>query len=164
MIKKIKIFDMDGTIIDSSHRYRTDETGKKIDLNFWIENDIPEKIMADSFLPLMEWVKRDIENPEIYVIFATARGCETGDGNYKFLEHHGIMPDKFIHRQGRSDSRGGAELKIQAFIPLLNLKQFKHATVHIYEDNIAYLQKMVNAVYSIGRPVVGHFIPSVQGH
>ena len=37
MIKRFAIYDMDGTIVDSSHRYRTQITpqGEKIDLQFW---------------------------------------------------------------------------------------------------------------------------------
>lgn len=165
MIKKIKIYDLDGTLIDSSHRYRA--KNGKIDLQYWIDNDTPAKIMQDSFLDLYHWLREDLKRSDTYVIFATARACEIGDHNYQFLEHHKIMPDLFIHRQGREDTRGGAELKIAAIKPLLNLKQFKNATVHIFEDNIQYLQDMTIALkgdFSKGRKVVGHFVPSVQGH
>ena len=113
MIKKIKIFDMDGTIIDSSHRYRANEAGTAIDLDFWIKNDVPEMIAKDKFLPLMKWAIDAINDPEVYVIFATARGCVDGDGNYQYLEDNNIIPQKFIHRLGREDKRGGAELKIE---------------------------------------------------
>jgi len=165
MIKKIKIYDLDGTLIDSSHRYRA--IGGKIDLQHWRDNDTLEKVMQDTFLDLYEWLKVDLKRSDTFVIFATARACVKNDHNYQFLEYHGIMPDMFIHRQGEKDTRGGAELKIQAIKPLLNLKQFKNATVHIFEDNIQYLQDMVIALkgdFSKGRKVVGHFVPSVQGH
>lgn len=163
MIKKIKIYDLDGTLIDSSHRYRTDETGKRIDLDYWRKNETPEKIMQDKFLALKSWLDIDLKRRDTYVIFATARACIKGDTNYQFLQKHGIMPDKFIHRQGATDSRGGAALKISGIKPILNLAQFKHATIHIFEDNINYLYDMVQALK--GRhPIVGHFIPSKQGH
>jgi len=165
MIKKIKVYDLDGTLIDSSHRYRT--INNKIDLNHWRKNDTPDKVKLDTFLDLFEWLKVDLMRPDTYVIFATARACVKNDHNYDFLNHHNIMPDMFIHRQGESDTRGGAELKINAIKPLLNLKQFENATIHIFEDNIQYLHDMVIALkgdFSEGRKVVGHFVPSVQGH
>jgi len=164
-IKKIKIYDLDGTLINSLHRYRT--INGKIDLTHWRQNDTPEMVMNDSFLDLFEWLKVDLTRKDTFVIFATARACVKNDHNYKFLEHHGIMPDMFIHRQGEHDTRGGAELKINAIKPLLNLKQFKNATIHIFEDNISYLHDMVIALkgdFSEGRKVVGHFVPSQQGH
>jgi len=165
MIKKIKIYDLDGTLIDSSHRYRT--VNNKIDLQHWRDNDTPDKVKLDTFLDLFEWLKVDLMRPDTYVIFATARACVPNDHNYKFLECHNIVPDMFIHRQGESDQRGGAELKINAIKPLLNLKQFQGATIHIFEDNIKYLHDMCLALkgdFSLGRKVVGHFVPSVQGH
>lgn len=165
MIKKIKIYDLDGTLIDSSHRYRA--KNDRIDLEHWRKNDTPEKVMQDTFLDLYEWLKVDLKRDDTFVIFATARACVENDHNYEFLKAHNIEPDMFIHREGENDNRGGAELKIAAIKPLLNLKQFQNATVHIFEDNIQYLQKMVFALkgdFSQGRKVVGHFVPSIQGH
>lgn len=165
MIKKIKIYDLDGTLIDSSHRYRAIDG--RIDLDHWRENDTHDKVMLDGFLDLFEWLKVDLTRKDTYVIFATARACVKNDHNYKFLEHHEIMPDMFIHRQGDTDTRGGAELKINAIKPLLNLKQFQNATIHIFEDNIQYLHDMTIALkgdFKKGRKVVGHFVPSLQGH
>ena len=165
MIKKIKIYDLDGKLINSLHRYRA--INNKIDLAHWRKNDTPEKVMQDSFLELYKWLRVDLERKDTYVIFATARACEPNDHNYDFLKHHNIMPDMFIHRQGENDQRGGAALKIEAIKPLLNLKQFQGATIHIFEDNIQYLHDMVIALkgdFSKGRKVVGHFIPSMQGH
>lgn len=166
MIKKIKIYDLDGTLISSLHRYKLGVNGR-IDLQHWRDNDTPEKVMKDSFLDLYDWLKVDLKRKDTYVIFATARACIPNDHNYDFLKHNDIMPDMFIHRQGDNDHRGGAELKIAAIKPLLNLKQFQGATIHIFEDNITYLHDMVIALkgdFSKGRKVVGHFIPSMQGH
>lgn len=165
MIKKIKIYDLDGTLIDSSHRYRTIDG--KIDLQHWRDNDTPENVKNDTFLDLFEWLKIDLERNDTFVIFATARACVENDHNYEFLRTHNIFPDMFIHRQGENDTRGGAALKIAAIKPLLNLKQFQGATIHIFEDNIQYLHDMVIALkgdFSKGRKVVGHFVPSMQGY
>ncbi|MDG1859332.1 MAG: hypothetical protein P8I94_09525, partial [Emcibacteraceae bacterium] len=45
------IFDLDHTLIDSSHRQLTDANGS-LDLTHWIENCTREKIMGDKLLPL----------------------------------------------------------------------------------------------------------------
>jgi len=163
MFTKIKIYDLDGTIINSLHRYRTNEQNQ-IDLEYWIENDTRANIMKDSFLVLKKWLDKDLENPETYVIFATARACEYNDANYEFLQTHNIMPDMFVHRQGRNDQRGGAQLKIQAIMPILNEPQFNNATIHVFEDNINYLHDMVTHLANANLPIVGHFVPSQQGH
>ena len=162
MYKEIKIYDMDGTIVDSSHRYKTriDENGiEKIDLDFWIENDRPDMIAKDSLLPLADEYKADLANPEIYVIIATARGASKNDANYKYIKENLGMPNKFVHRNTMADRRGGAELKIQAIKPLLNLKPFKNAIVKVFEDNLDYLQKMCQELNAI--PI---YCESVQGH
>ena len=44
------IFDLDHTVIDSSHRQLTREDGS-LDLDNWIENCTHEKIMQDSLFP-----------------------------------------------------------------------------------------------------------------
>jgi len=159
LITKIDIFDMDGTVIDSTHRYRTMPSGDRIDLDHWIENDIPEMIARDSLLPMAEQYKKACIDPQTYVIIATARACEDGDANYQFIEKHLGLPDKFIHREGRSDTRGGAELKLKGIKPLLNLKQFVNAKVRVFEDNISYLKKMCDTLDGIGI-----YVPSKQGH
>lgn len=153
MIKEIHVFDMDGTIVSSLHRYRTDETGKRIDLKYWRENDIPEKIAKDSLLPHAAQYAKSLADPTVYVIIATARACNVNDANYEFVCRHLGLPDKFIHREGENDSRGGAELKIAGIKPLLNLQQFAKAKVKVWEDNIDYLMKMVNALGADGKLV-----------
>lgn len=47
----IVIFDLDGTVIDTSHRYRNKPCGT-IDLDFWFANSTPEMIAQDKLLPL----------------------------------------------------------------------------------------------------------------
>ena len=161
MIKKIKIYDLDGTLIDSSHRYRAIDG--RIDLAHWRENDTRLNVFKDSFLDLYEWLKVDLKRKDTFVIFATARACTYNDHNYEFLKNNNIWPDMFIHRQGDTDTRGGAALKIEAIKPLLKLEKFANATIHIFEDNIQYLHDMSLAL-NANHKLVGHFVPSVQGH
>jgi hypothetical protein len=45
------IYDLDHTVIDSTHRQATLADGS-LDLAHWIENNTPELIARDSLLPL----------------------------------------------------------------------------------------------------------------
>jgi hydroxymethylpyrimidine pyrophosphatase-like HAD family hydrolase len=155
MIKEIHIYDMDGTIVCSQHRFKTNEQGK-IDLQYWIDNCTPEKIAKDSLLPLADQYKAQLSDPEIYVVIATARILEKADMDY--IKNVLGMPDKIVSRNGRTDTRKGAEMKIAGLRYLKNLKQFKNAALHFYEDNIDYLYPVAN--YLNARP---HYIPSKQG-
>jgi len=160
--KKIHIYDLDGTIIDSSHRYRVriDENGEeKIDLPFWIENCTEKQIMRDKLLPLASQYQKDLKNPNVYVIVATSRQAEKNDANYRYLAEVLGWPDKFTHRKIGDETTKGHDLKVKAIRPLLNLKQFKNASVKIFEDNLLQLQKMVDKLGG-----TGYYIPSVQGH
>lgn len=157
-IKRINVYDMDGTIVCSQHRYKLKENNK-IDLEHWRKNSTEEKIFQDKLLPLAEQYKKDLQNPEVYVIIATARACEPNDATYKFIAQGLGMPDKFIHRRGNKDNRKGAYLKITSIRPLLNLRQFKNAVVHIFEDNIDYMNELCLALNGIG-----HYIKSEQGY
>lgn len=155
MIKEIHIYDMDGTIVDSSHRFRVGSNGK-IDLQYWLDNCTPEKIEKDTLLPLANQYKKQLADPSVYVIIATARVLEAADWNY--IKNVLGMPNKVVSRNGRSDTRKGADMKIAGLRFLKNLKQFRNATKHFYEDNKDYLYpvaKYLNAK--------AHFIPSKQG-
>lgn len=154
-IKEIHIYDMDGTIVCSLHRFRVGDNGK-IDLTHWIENCTPEKIEKDSLLPLAEQYKEQLKNPEIYVVIATARVMESSD--YKFIEENLGFPNKIISRNGREDTRKGAEMKIAGLRYLKNLKQFAKAKIHFYEDNKDYLYPVADYLGA-----TAHYIPSKQG-
>ena len=159
-IKKIEIFDMDGCIVDSLHRYRTitDPDGKvRIDLQHWRDNEI--HAMADSLLPLAKHYQESLQNPEIYVIIATAR--ELKEPDFQFIREILGMPDHIIGRR-IGDSRSGAALKLLGLRKLFSLKQFAGIgadCITFYEDNIAYLKAVCDAF-----KCKGVYISSNQGH
>lgn len=155
-IKHVAIYDMDGTIVDSSHRYRTitDENGTRIDLNHWRENEY--RAMDDGLLPMFEQYKRDLANPETYVIIATARVMNGPD--WQFVNEILGMPDYFISRPANSDI-SGKTLKINGLAKFFNLVNFKNADFVFYEDNISYLKAVCDRFN-----IRGVYIPSVQGH
>lgn len=157
-MKRVRIFDMDGTIVCSRHRYRTvrDTAGiERIDLGYWRENE--HKAMGDSLLPLHEEYKKDLACPDTFVVIATARIMRGPD--WQFVRETVGMPDHFISR-AEGDSRSGGLLKVLGLKKLFALKQFHGVRdVVFFEDNVNYLKS-----------VCGHFgfkgvyIPSEQGH
>jgi len=152
-MKKIVIYDMDGTIVCSLHRYKTIDN--KIDLAYWRENQY--KAFDDSLLPLVEQYKSDLINPDVYVIIATARVLNQPD--IDFINIKLGKPDYIISRKD-NDSRSGGLLKILGLKKLFSLKQFqKVKDIIFYEDNTSYL-KAVCDYFSI----TGVYIPSKQGH
>jgi len=131
-MKKILIYDLDGTLISSDHRYRNLESGS-IDLPYWIRNATPANIAKDTLLPLAAHYKAAILNPLAYVIVATARLMS--DADYAFLHSKLGKPDHIISRRGATDNRPDPVLKVAGLRKLLNLKQFKGKPATFFEDN-----------------------------
>jgi len=163
MKTKLHVFDMDGTLVDSSHRYRTitDKQGnQRIDLDHWIANE--HRVMHDELLPLAEEYQELLTDRSTYVVIATARiWCDLTD---QFAKEKLGYPHSYFARKDRQDTRGGAALKIVGVKKLFNLKQFSQIQeVHVYEDNISYLKTICHAMPSHVK-TVGHYFPSKQGH
>jgi len=154
MIKRVAIYDMDGTIVCSLHRYSVTNTGK-INLAYWRENQ--HKAMQDSLLPLAEQYKRDLHNLECYVIIATARVLNEPD--LQFIREVLGEPDHVISRKGNEDTRSGKELKISGLAKFFNLINFHSADKVFYEDNVEYLKAVCDRFQ-----ITGVYIPSQQGH
>lgn len=150
---RIAIYDMDGTIVDSSHRYRV-TAENKIDIEYWRANEY--RAMEDGLLPLAAQYMQDIENPDVYVIIATARVLRGPD--WQFIREVLGEPNYVISR-GENDTRSGATLKINGLQRFFNLKQFRLADAVFYEDNISYLKAVCDHFQ-----IRGVYIPSVQGH
>lgn len=153
-MKRIRIYDMDGTVVCSLHRYRT-TADNKIDLQYWRDNE--PLAMNDSLLPLAEQYKADLADNECFVIIATARVLNSPD--YLFINTILGKPDYIISRKN-NDSRSGGLLKILGLKKLFSLKQFsKIKDIIFFEDNTSYL-KAVCDYFNIQ----GVYIPSKQGH
>jgi len=155
-INRVAIYDMDGTIVDSSHRYRTivDENGERIDLDHWRENEY--RAMDDGLLPMAEQYKADLADPNCYVIIATARVMHNPD--WQFVREILGEPDYFISRKD-GDSQSGKTLKINGLARFFNLMNFRDADFVFYEDNISYLKAVCDRFN-----IRGVYIPSKQGH
>lgn len=71
MNKDVFIFDLDGTVIDSSHRQTIDPKTGKLDLQAWRYNNTPEQILADTALPLFDTMLELIDaSYETYILTA----------------------------------------------------------------------------------------------
>lgn len=137
MISRIHIYDLDGTVIDSDHRYRNLPNGS-IDLPYWIENSTPEKVAMDSLMPLAAQYIRDLLDPSTYVVVATARLMAESD--LIFLANKLGMPDYMISRRDRTDERKDYVLKVSGLRKLFNLKQFRDTAKKFWDDNPANIE------------------------
>jgi hypothetical protein len=155
-INRVSIYDMDGTIVCSLHRYRTiiDDNGERIDLGYWRENEY--KALNDSLLPLAEQYKADLSDKNCYVIIATARVLRAND--YTFINDILGEPDYIISRTD-GDSISGGTLKINGLAKFFNLNNFKDAEFTFYEDNVNYLKAVCDRFN-----IRGVYVPSKQGH
>lgn len=157
-MKRIRIYDMDGTIVCSLHRYRTirDTAGiERIDLGFWRENE--HLAMGDSLLPMAEQYKADLLDRDTFVIIATARILRGPD--YQFIRENLGMPDHIISR-AEGDARSGGLLKVLGLKKLFALKQFQGVDdIVFFEDNINYLKSVCDHFN-----IRGVYVPSQQGH
>ena len=151
-IKKIEVFDMDGVLVCSMHRFKTLENGK-IDLDYWRANEY--RAGDDTLLPMAAYYQECLSNPEIFVVIATARVLNDPDD--VFIRDILGAPD-FIISRGKNDTRKGAELKIKGLKKFFNLKPFKNAVVTMYEDNAPQLAAICDYF-----KIKGVYIPSAQG-
>ena len=128
-IKNITIFDLDGTIIDSSHRQATLPDGT-LNLAHWLENATPEKIFEDKVLPLAQQVRKRQKRGD-FVMVCTARTMSEAD--FEFLMNEGINPHKIISRPHGNQEPDG-QLKAKQLKQFFNLKQFQKASKIMFDD------------------------------
>ena len=136
MIKKIHIYDLDGVLVDSSHRMRRHSDGS-VDLAHWIEHDTEENINKDTLLPLAANYKKDIINPQVYVIICTARELVAQD--FRFVRDNLGYPDHAIHKTIMNRFEPDPQFKRRRLGKLFNLKQFHGITKRFWDDNLKNL-------------------------
>jgi|TARA_B100001094_G_scaffold251932_1_gene249861 hypothetical protein len=128
--QKIRIYDLDGTIIDSSHRAKHNEYGK-LDLDHWKENNTKENIFKDDLLPMYWQLVADYKNGD-YIILCTAR--EMGKWDLEYLHTMGIYYDKILCRN-ENENTADWKLKRRLLNPYFNLKPFRNIQKYFYDDN-----------------------------
>ena len=158
MIKYVHIYDIDGVLIDSTHRYKTikrDNGTTTIDFPYWESNR--HRAMHDKLLPMSKHYQKMKNNADCFVICATARNMH--EEERKHIKTVLGWPDYMIARRNNDDKRSGADLKIQGLLPILSESRFDNAIKYFYEDNLEYLVKVSNA---LGLTAI--YIPSKQGY
>lgn len=137
----IVIFDLDHTVIDSSHRQLTFADGT-LDLAHWLENSTREKIFADTLLPLAETMKWYF-NKGATVVVCTARTATQHD--FDFLDLHGLNYHHILYREP-GDNRGDAVYKSDKLCGLADdlawPENWRDAAI-MFDDNVAVIRAML---------------------
>ena len=92
---KYVIFDLDATVIDSSHRQITKADGS-LDLDAWKANSTYDAVMRDSLLPLARHWKALQEKKNVFIAICTARVLANADMDY--LKFKGLKADQIMSR------------------------------------------------------------------
>lgn len=127
-MKKAVIFDLDGTVIDSSHRANFLPDGS-LNLADWIENNKPAKILEDSELPLANlW--RGLIAGGMTIAICTARFMQ--DADHLWLRERGLFANVIFSRPlGCRDA--DHDLKREQLSAWINAEGFERVTM--YDDN-----------------------------
>ena len=143
MKKQIFIFDLDDTVIDSSHRATLKSDAIELDLDAWRRDSTYENIMKDSLLPLASFMRECIANPNTYVWVCTARNMQQAD--HDFLSIHGLTPNLVLSRQ-LDDNRADDILKYKMMNRLLKLKPFRDCETIFFDDKPKNLQAVMDII------------------
>ena len=129
---EVDIFDLDGTIIDSSHRAKYCSNGQ-LDLKHWFKNNTKENIFKDKLLPLVELLRNRYKMGH-KIILCTARNLSQWDK--EFIHSKNIYYDKIISRPYGVKTEDDILKKAQLQY-LFNLKTFKPLIKNFYDDRKA---------------------------
>ena len=135
------IFDLDHTVIDSSHRQITRPDGS-LDLAAWRQNNTRANIMRDTLLPLAaQW--RRLAKKNVTIVICTARVM--GEHDYEYLREHGLRWDACLSRR-EGDATPDADLKekmIRNYARTRPMGWVKFcATAVFYDDNKSVLKML----------------------
>lgn len=130
--KRVMVFDLDETIIDSTHRTPSHSDGT-LDLDRYFQLKTRENIMRDTLLPLAETFKR-LNRSENYIVICTARAMN--DDDFDFLKMHKLHYHAIMRRpmDGSENHIPDGVLKLRKIKRLLNLRQFRGLPVTMFDD------------------------------
>ena len=142
-------FDLDGTVIDSSHRQGDT-------LADWRRMNTVGNIMRDRLLPLAGKMQTAIlDGLDVWI--CTSRVM--GKGDFAFLRMQGLLPNggPVIHRMGEGDARPCGELKLAKLRGMaasmgVNWVQFAHDSI-MFDDSIDVQNTMRGAGLRVIDPV-----------
>ena len=134
----IAVFDLDGTVLDSSHRALLNEQGG-INIEEW-RTHTREQILNDSELPLISYMRDCISNPSVRVWICTSRNLSRAD--YELLENLGIRGADLILSRDRNDNREDVAYKIAKIRGKLNLPSVRKRERVFFDDRADIRQAM----------------------
>lgn len=131
-MKRIVIFDLDATVVDSTHRTPNHPDGT-LNLPLYLELKNRENTLKDGLLPLADFW-RSLDLSETYVVVCTARTW--ADFDQEFLDIHGLKAHKILHRKadGSENHKRDHNLKRKWLRKILNLRQFKNLPAVMFDD------------------------------
>ena len=140
----IKIFDLDGTVIDSSHRTRFLADGS-LDLDYWQANATPRNIAADTLLPLAKQMQSAYARGNCLVMVCTARVMSASD--YLFLDMNGLQYHAITSRP-EGETMPDFALKLYALHGLCSehgwsWARFRKMAV-MYDDNLSVINSLTS--------------------
>ena len=143
------IFDLDGTVIDSSHRYTALENGG-LDLAAWIRDNTREGCMADKLLPAILTMRRDYK-AGCKIIVCTARVLS--DWDYEFfmandIPYHVMLDRPEGCRLGDADLKE-FQLRLYAHREGISWAKFCQTSM-FFED----AETVLNRMAEIGIPTI----------
>lgn len=136
----IVIFDLDGTVIDSSHRHLSKPDGS-LDLDHWIENCTAEKIAADKLLPLATAMRRMMAAGH-HIVICTARVM--GPHDLAFLEANNLPYHALLSR-AEGDTRRDGDMKVCLLNKYLfdrGYASIREANCVMFDDNLSVIEAM----------------------
>ena len=140
----IKIFDLDGTVIDSSHRTRFFADGS-LDLAYWQANATPRKIAADKLLPLAKQMQSAYARGNCLVMVCTARVMTHSD--FLFLDMHGLKYHAITSRP-EGETMPDFALKLYALHGLCSENGWSWARfcemAVMYDDNLSVINSLTS--------------------
>ena len=127
--KKIVVFDLDGTVIDSSHRTPSNPDGT-LDLQGYYKQRTRQNIFKDTLLPLADVMKDKYRSGDYHVVVCTAREIDQDD--LEFLEYHGLKYHEMLDRTNcRKKYHWGLR---DPQYKTKQLKIYRHKTYTFYDD------------------------------
>lgn len=153
------IFDLDGTVIDTSHRYRNNAEGH-CDLDFWFANSTPEMIARDTLLPLAASMRTMFAAGHTIVIctardFSPLNGVDLGAIYTQFLADNGLQHHALLHRTmagPEHETMGDGALKIKLLSDYAFSQGFdtiREMGAIMFDDNLGVIRALADDVMMI---------------
>tara|TARA_Y100001972_G_scaffold77637_1_gene94381 strand:- start:162 stop:620 length:459 start_codon:yes stop_codon:yes gene_type:complete len=144
----IAVFDLDGTVIDSSNRALINEQGG-INLENW-RTHTREQILGDKPKPLIKYMRRCIDNPNIRTWICTSRTLKNAD--MELLTRLGISNADLILSRSEKDVRDDVPYKVAKIRGKLNLPNVKMRSRVFFDDRADIREAMRNLGFVCPEP------------